>query len=43
MPTIFAKFRNALAARGGGRLPAASEKVDYEAEVAFVIGRRCRD
>ena len=24
-------------------LPAASEKVDYEAEVAFVIGRRARD
>ena len=23
-------------------LPAASEKVDYEAEVAFVIGRRCQ-
>ena len=24
-------------------LPAASEKVDYEAEVAFVIGRRAKD
>ena len=24
-------------------LPAASEKVDYEAEVAFVVGRRCKD
>ena len=24
-------------------LPAASEKVDYEAEVAFVIGRRCSE
>ena len=24
-------------------LPAASEKVDYEAEVAFVIGRRARE
>jgi acylpyruvate hydrolase len=25
------------------RLPAASEKVDYEAEVAFVIGRRAKE
>jgi 2-keto-4-pentenoate hydratase/2-oxohepta-3-ene-1,7-dioic acid hydratase in catechol pathway len=43
-PTFFAKFRNALAPPGAEVvLPAASEKVDYEAEVAFVIGRRCRD
>ena len=41
-PTIFAKYRNALAAPGAEvALPAASEKVDYEAEVAFVVGRRC--
>jgi 2-keto-4-pentenoate hydratase/2-oxohepta-3-ene-1,7-dioic acid hydratase in catechol pathway len=41
-PTFFAKFRNALAAAGASvGLPAASEKVDFEAEVAFVIGRRC--
>jgi 2-keto-4-pentenoate hydratase/2-oxohepta-3-ene-1,7-dioic acid hydratase in catechol pathway len=40
-PTFFAKFRNALAAPGATvRLPAASRKVDYEAEVAFVVGRR---
>ena len=40
-PTFFAKFRNALAAPGAEvALPSASEKVDYEAEVAFVIGRR---
>jgi len=40
-PTIFAKYRNALAEPGATvTLPAASEKVDYEAEVAFVIGRR---
>ncbi len=40
-PAIFAKFRNALAAPGATvRLPAASRKVDYEAEVAFVVGRR---
>ena len=43
-PTFFAKFRNALAPAGAAvRLPGASEKVDYEAEVAFVIGRQCRE
>ena len=43
-PTFFAKFPNALAAPGAEvSLPAYSEKVDYEAEVAFVIGRRCKD
>ena len=43
-PTFFAKFRNALAAPGATvELPAASEKVDYEAEIAFVMGRRCKD
>jgi 2-keto-4-pentenoate hydratase/2-oxohepta-3-ene-1,7-dioic acid hydratase in catechol pathway len=41
-PTFFAKFRNALVPTGATvPLPAASEKVDYEAEVAFVIGPRC--
>ncbi len=44
LPTIFAKFRNALAPAGYEvTLPAASEKVDYEAEVAFVIGSPARD
>jgi 2-keto-4-pentenoate hydratase/2-oxohepta-3-ene-1,7-dioic acid hydratase in catechol pathway len=43
-PTFFAKFRNALRADGEEvELPAASEKVDYEAEIAFVIGRRAKD
>jgi 2-keto-4-pentenoate hydratase/2-oxohepta-3-ene-1,7-dioic acid hydratase in catechol pathway len=43
-PTFFAKFRNALAPPGATvRLPAASEKVDYEAEIAFVVGRRCEE
>src|SRR5215211_2040545 len=43
-PTFFAKFRNALAPSGATvELPAASEKVDYEAEVALVIGRRCKE
>jgi 2-keto-4-pentenoate hydratase/2-oxohepta-3-ene-1,7-dioic acid hydratase in catechol pathway len=44
IPTFFAKFRNALApADSEVKLPAASSKVDYEAEVAFVIGRTAKD
>jgi 2-keto-4-pentenoate hydratase/2-oxohepta-3-ene-1,7-dioic acid hydratase in catechol pathway len=43
-PTFFTKFANALVPSGAEvELPAYSEKVDYEAEVAFVIGRRCKD
>ena len=43
-PTIFAKYRNALIADGATvRLPANSGKVDYEAEVAFVVGRGAKD
>jgi acylpyruvate hydrolase len=43
-PTFFAKFRNALVPSGATvALPEASEKVDYEAEVAVVIGQRCRE
>ena len=43
-PTIFGKYRNALAPDGATvRLPANSDKVDYEAEVAFVVGRRAKD
>ena len=43
-PTFFAKFRNALAAPGATvALPPWSDSVDYEAEVAFVIGDRCKD
>jgi 2-keto-4-pentenoate hydratase/2-oxohepta-3-ene-1,7-dioic acid hydratase in catechol pathway len=43
-PTFFAKFRNALTPpEATVALPAASQKVDYEAEVAFVIGRRCKE
>jgi 2-keto-4-pentenoate hydratase/2-oxohepta-3-ene-1,7-dioic acid hydratase in catechol pathway len=44
VPTIFGKFRNALAAPGATvALPAASEKVDYEAEVCVVLGRRLKE
>jgi 2-keto-4-pentenoate hydratase/2-oxohepta-3-ene-1,7-dioic acid hydratase in catechol pathway len=43
-PTIFGKYRNALAAPGAAvPLPPASEKVDYEAEVAFVVGRTAKE
>ncbi|MCB0860714.1 MAG: fumarylacetoacetate hydrolase family protein [Solirubrobacterales bacterium] len=43
-PTIFGKYRNALVPDGASvTLPAASSKVDYEAEVAFVIGRRASE
>jgi len=42
MPTIFAKYANALVPDGATvRVPTA--KTDYEAEVAFVVGRRAKD
>lgn len=43
-PVLFAKFRNAL--RGAGvpvELPGTSRQVDYEGELALVIGRECRN
>ncbi|MBV9197754.1 MAG: fumarylacetoacetate hydrolase family protein [Solirubrobacterales bacterium] len=43
-PLFFAKFRNSLIGHGEPIvLPAASRQVDYEAELAVVIGRRCRE
>ena len=43
-PTVFAKFRNALVGTGETvELPAAGRKVDFEAEVAFVVGRRAKE
>jgi 2-keto-4-pentenoate hydratase/2-oxohepta-3-ene-1,7-dioic acid hydratase in catechol pathway len=42
VPTVFAKYRNALVADGATvRVPTA--KTDYEAEVAFVVGRQAKD
>ena len=42
MPTLFAKYRNALVPDGATvKLPTG--KTDYEAEVAFVVGRRAKD
>jgi 2-keto-4-pentenoate hydratase/2-oxohepta-3-ene-1,7-dioic acid hydratase in catechol pathway len=44
VPTVFAKFRNALAPPDGQvSLPKASQKVDYEAEVCVVIGERLKE
>ena len=41
-PTFFGKFANALAAPGATvNLPEGTDKVDFEAEVAVVIGARC--
>jgi 2-keto-4-pentenoate hydratase/2-oxohepta-3-ene-1,7-dioic acid hydratase in catechol pathway len=43
-PTFFAKFRNALRPDGATvELPKASSKVDYEAEVAVVIGTQAKE
>src|SRR3954451_20288796 len=43
-PTFFAKYPNALAAPGATvALTATSTMVNYEAEVAFVVGRRAKD
>lgn len=42
VPTVFAKFRNSLCASGDPIVvPAAATQVDYEGELAVVIGRRC--
>jgi len=42
-PTLFAKFREALiGARDDIVLPVASQQVDWEAELALVVGRRVR-
>jgi acylpyruvate hydrolase len=43
-PTVFAKYPNTLIGSGDTiRIPAATSEVDYEAELAFVIGRRAKD
>jgi len=44
VPLFFAKFRNSLIGPADEIvLPDASAQIDYEAELAVVIGRRCRD
>jgi 2-keto-4-pentenoate hydratase/2-oxohepta-3-ene-1,7-dioic acid hydratase in catechol pathway len=43
-PVVFAKFGNTLIGHGAPiRLPAVSNKVDYEAELVVVVGKRGRD
>ena len=40
-PVLFSKFNNAIAAPGAAvELPSIANEYDYEAELAFVIGRR---
>jgi 2-keto-4-pentenoate hydratase/2-oxohepta-3-ene-1,7-dioic acid hydratase in catechol pathway len=42
-PVIFGKYPNALVATGDAiRLPSVSQKVDYEAELVIVIGKRAK-
>jgi 2-keto-4-pentenoate hydratase/2-oxohepta-3-ene-1,7-dioic acid hydratase in catechol pathway len=44
VPTVFAKYSNTLIGDGEAILiPASTSKVDYEAELAFVIGRRAKN
>ena len=44
VPLFFAKFRNSLVGPADQiALPGASDQIDYEAELAVVMGRRCRD
>jgi acylpyruvate hydrolase len=43
LPTVFAKYPNVLIGAGAPIvIPRISQKIDYEAELAFVIGRRGR-
>jgi 2-keto-4-pentenoate hydratase/2-oxohepta-3-ene-1,7-dioic acid hydratase in catechol pathway len=42
VPTIFAKYANALVA-DGATVRAPTAKTDFEAEVAFVVGKRAKD
>lgn len=43
-PVVFSKFATAVIAPGESVIvPATSQQVDYEAELAVVIGRRCKN
>lgn len=43
-PVLFAKYASSITGPGAEIvLPAASRKIDYEAELAVVIGRKCKD
>lgn len=44
VPLFFAKYRNALTGPTSPiLLPRVSSKIDYEGELAFIIGTRCKD
>ena len=44
VPILFAKYRNSLIGPGSPIcLPGLSEEIDYEGELAVVIGRQCKD
>ncbi len=43
-PIMFSKYTNAIVGpEDGVEIPRASTQTDYEAEMAVIIGRRCRD
>jgi 2-keto-4-pentenoate hydratase/2-oxohepta-3-ene-1,7-dioic acid hydratase in catechol pathway len=43
VPVVFAKFRNSLIGAGAPiQLPEVSRQIDYEGELAVVIGQRCK-
>jgi 2-keto-4-pentenoate hydratase/2-oxohepta-3-ene-1,7-dioic acid hydratase in catechol pathway len=43
-PVVFAKYANTVIGQGDAIvLPRVTEQVDYEAELGFVIGKRCRN
>jgi 2-keto-4-pentenoate hydratase/2-oxohepta-3-ene-1,7-dioic acid hydratase in catechol pathway len=42
LPTVFAKYRNALVP-DGATVKAPTAKTDFEAEVAFVVGKQAKD
>jgi 2-keto-4-pentenoate hydratase/2-oxohepta-3-ene-1,7-dioic acid hydratase in catechol pathway len=44
LPTVFTKYPNAVCGHGDDIVvPSVSKQVDYEAEFAFVIGKRCKN
>jgi len=44
VPTVFAKFQNCLVGSGAGVvMPNCSDQIDYEGELAAVIGKRCKE
>lgn len=44
VPLLFAKYRNALSGPSAPIvLPRISQEIDYEAELAVLIGKRCKD